>query len=415
VLPQTITNNAAGKSWKATLGDGWLEIHENLLHVLGNLTLTGYNPDLSNSSFETKKELLAESHLDLNNHFADRPAWNAEAIQARTVMLVEDIIRLWPRPKSEVGYLASTEALPQPDGLSAAEKNRLEYWRQMDSRLEDRGVPPDLIIPGIETSLSISVGQTDFITIELGMNQQRNRIQFSLDLWGDLGAAVAKRLAAEKAAIEQELAYQPQWEVEDSSASIFVCDEGVPLWDRDDWPVQHDWFGDRWEDFQRVLIPRVTQYEQESLQDPGLKQAVEKHEHMVAYWRSCSTGLSGSKLVFREKDPAAGRNYCRFLKLDTGISLGAQYYPEDAYLCVYIGVSPSAARKHRTIFKELLESHMGELESALGQKLQWSEPYFWLSTPANIAEKADWQRQHKWLRDTAENVLATFKPRLGLD
>jgi Protein of unknown function (DUF1524)/Domain of unknown function (DUF4268) len=415
VMPQTSTNNAAGKSWKAMLGETWLETHEKFLHTLGNLTLTGYNPDLSNSSFETKKELLAESHLDLNAHFADKPAWNADTIQARTVILAEHIIRLWPRPQADVGYSASAEALPQPDGLSAVEKNRLEYWRQMDSRLEERGVPPDLIIPGTETSISIAVGQTDFIAIELGINQQRNRIHVSLDLTGDVGTAVAKRLEAEKATIEQELAYKPQWEVEDSSTSIFVCDESVPLWDRDDWPVQHDWFGDRLEDFQRVLIPRVAMCEQEALQDPELKQVVEKHQQMVEYWRVCAAALSGSKLSFREKDPSSGRHYCRFLSLESRLHFGAEYHPAATFIEVYIGASSSAARKHRTIFKELLESHVTELEPTLGEKLHWSEPYFWVSTSANIADQADWPRQHKWVRDTAEKFLNTFKPRLGLD
>ena len=84
VLPQTISNNAAGKSWKAMLGENWSEIHEKYVHTLGNLTLTGYNPDLSNSSFDKKKDLLKQSHLELNTYFADMDAWNAETIVARS-------------------------------------------------------------------------------------------------------------------------------------------------------------------------------------------------------------------------------------------------------------------------------------------------------------------------------------------
>src|SRR5690606_8965398 len=39
VMPQTLTD-----WWKIHLGDDWEEDHGQLLHTLGNLTLTNYNP-----------------------------------------------------------------------------------------------------------------------------------------------------------------------------------------------------------------------------------------------------------------------------------------------------------------------------------------------------------------------------------
>jgi Protein of unknown function (DUF1524) len=41
------------------LGEEWEQIHDALLHTLGNLTLTGYNMELSNSPFETKRVELS--------------------------------------------------------------------------------------------------------------------------------------------------------------------------------------------------------------------------------------------------------------------------------------------------------------------------------------------------------------------
>jgi hypothetical protein len=111
VLPQTISNNSASRNWKAMLGENWSEGHEKYVHTLGNLTLTGYNPDLSNSSFEMKKDLLKQSHLDLNKYFTDFDVWNADAILARSKKLVEEVIRRWPRPLSDVQYAASAEAM----------------------------------------------------------------------------------------------------------------------------------------------------------------------------------------------------------------------------------------------------------------------------------------------------------------
>jgi uncharacterized protein with ParB-like and HNH nuclease domain len=47
VLPQTLTD-----SWRNHLGEDWAQTHELYLHVIGNLTLTGYNSELSNAPFE---------------------------------------------------------------------------------------------------------------------------------------------------------------------------------------------------------------------------------------------------------------------------------------------------------------------------------------------------------------------------
>jgi uncharacterized protein with ParB-like and HNH nuclease domain len=55
VMPQTPTD-----WWKEHLGDDWASTHEYWLDTVGNLTLTGYNPELSNSDFPKKKAILAK-------------------------------------------------------------------------------------------------------------------------------------------------------------------------------------------------------------------------------------------------------------------------------------------------------------------------------------------------------------------
>ncbi len=47
IMPQHLT-----PAWNETLGVNAEEIHSEWLHRLANLTLTGYNPNLGNSSFE---------------------------------------------------------------------------------------------------------------------------------------------------------------------------------------------------------------------------------------------------------------------------------------------------------------------------------------------------------------------------
>ena len=77
VMPQTLSD-----SWKDYLGESWEEAHEELLHTLGNLTLTSYNAELSNAPFDAKKRLLATSHVELNRHFETVERWTAAEIRA---------------------------------------------------------------------------------------------------------------------------------------------------------------------------------------------------------------------------------------------------------------------------------------------------------------------------------------------
>ena len=76
LMPQTLT-----PYWQNHLGEDYETTHELLLHTIGNLTLTAYNPELSNATWEKKKEYLNMSHLELNTYFRDKPSWREEDIE----------------------------------------------------------------------------------------------------------------------------------------------------------------------------------------------------------------------------------------------------------------------------------------------------------------------------------------------
>jgi uncharacterized protein with ParB-like and HNH nuclease domain len=91
VMPQSLS-----EEWQAELGATWEEDHEQLLHTLGNLTLTGYNSELNNDPFLDKKKLYADSHLELNKYFAPIEHWTAVEIDKRAEALAERAIAVWP-------------------------------------------------------------------------------------------------------------------------------------------------------------------------------------------------------------------------------------------------------------------------------------------------------------------------------
>lgn len=67
----------------------WMHItpeeHEEYLHVLGNLTITGYNSELSNNAFDEKKKIINEHSkaVILNSDVISCSVWDIEAIKAR--------------------------------------------------------------------------------------------------------------------------------------------------------------------------------------------------------------------------------------------------------------------------------------------------------------------------------------------
>lgn len=93
IMPQTLTDE-----WRAMLGANANEQYEKWLHTLGNLTLTAYNPELSNKPFAEKLEYLSEkSSFALNQYFRNVNAWNASEIQRRGHKLAEIAVQVWPR------------------------------------------------------------------------------------------------------------------------------------------------------------------------------------------------------------------------------------------------------------------------------------------------------------------------------
>ncbi|MCG8926869.1 DUF262 domain-containing protein [Lentzea sp. CC55] len=99
VLPQTSTD-AWEQAVSADLepGESYEQVHDALVHTLGNLTLTGYNSELSNSPFDVKKAQLAKSGLVMNQHIAAQAEWGRPQILARADALAERVIALWPGP-----------------------------------------------------------------------------------------------------------------------------------------------------------------------------------------------------------------------------------------------------------------------------------------------------------------------------
>ena len=77
------------------LGDEAREHHARLLHTLGNLTLTGYNPQLSNLPYLDKKKVYKHSHFELNKSFDNVDRWTPAAIEDRARAIAKMALKIW--------------------------------------------------------------------------------------------------------------------------------------------------------------------------------------------------------------------------------------------------------------------------------------------------------------------------------
>lgn len=103
IMPQTLT-----KEWKKDLGENFQAIHDKYLHTIGNLTLTGYNQDYSNKSFQEKRDMekgFKDSPLRLNQNLKDLESFGEEEIEKRANDLADWALKIWTYPKLDAETL----------------------------------------------------------------------------------------------------------------------------------------------------------------------------------------------------------------------------------------------------------------------------------------------------------------------
>ena len=128
VMPQTLN-----VWWKNHLGEDWAITYDLLVHTLGNLTLTAYNSELSNSEFLIKRNEFQKSHLELNKYFVEQDTWQRENIEFRAEYLADLVVKIWK-------YFGDESVQTQPSSLKGSipkflyilgEEHSVKSWRDV--------------------------------------------------------------------------------------------------------------------------------------------------------------------------------------------------------------------------------------------------------------------------------------------
>ena len=94
VIPQTLNSE-----WRIELGNKFEQIHFAYLNTIGNLTITGYNSELSNKSFKVKKERYKDSNIKICREIANYDNWREREIKDREEKLYEKAKKIWKVPQ----------------------------------------------------------------------------------------------------------------------------------------------------------------------------------------------------------------------------------------------------------------------------------------------------------------------------
>jgi uncharacterized protein with ParB-like and HNH nuclease domain/predicted transport protein len=191
VMPQ---NPDLSPEWQEDLGPDWKTVQERWLHTIGNLTLTGYNPELSDKPFGVKLTKqpggFRDSPLRLNHYLAQLEHWNEEEIQKRAEQLADLALKVWPGPKLSEETLAKyrkTKAkvgavytLDDHTGLAGPIRPLFDEFRKRVLNL-DAGVHEEIRKQYIAYRLT-----TNFVEVVALANELKLYLDIAIDELNDL-------------------------------------------------------------------------------------------------------------------------------------------------------------------------------------------------------------------------------------
>ncbi|GAA9888361.1 DUF262 and DUF1524 domain-containing protein [Helicobacter pylori] len=122
IMPQTLT-----PEWQRDLGENFKAIHEKYLHTIGNLTLTGYNQEYSNKSFQEKRDMekgFKQSRLMLNESLKNLESFGEKEIEKRANDLADFALKIWTYPKLDAETLEKYK--PKKEKAETLEKYKPE-------------------------------------------------------------------------------------------------------------------------------------------------------------------------------------------------------------------------------------------------------------------------------------------------
>ena len=119
IMPRTLNDD-----WKNLIGNNYKEIHKKYIDTLGNLTLTGYNSELSNNNLKNKIKVYQDSKFTfLNKDLLKLNDWNENIIIERSKRLVNELLKYYAYPNITINETDDILEYPLDDSIDFSGMN----------------------------------------------------------------------------------------------------------------------------------------------------------------------------------------------------------------------------------------------------------------------------------------------------
>jgi uncharacterized protein with ParB-like and HNH nuclease domain len=379
IMPQHLT-----PAWIQALGPEAEEIHGTWLHRLGNLTLTAYNSNMSNATFQEKRDAelgYKASGLRMNQRIATKDHWGPEEMQERSDEMVEIATsKIWAMP--------STSFVP--------------VEKEFDScALDDE----DFDLKGRDI-----------------VKYSYQNAETPVSSWADMFEHVVKYLHAEDKSILSTLAYSTSSETELSGYfSSNPEDLRMPLKVDDDVYVEKNTSTALKISILRRLFVLfhadpmdLVFYLRDSEQDKAADQ--NRFDLRRKYWAYALPIIQETNRgngSFRKCSPGTSNTMNGYFGIG-GFCVSCVANREGARIDFYLG--KSSIEENKGAF-DYLKSHQDEIEDAVEAPLSWNraDEYkaSWISyslKDVSIANEADWPRMAKFMAEWSKKYLDVILP-----
>lgn len=379
IMPQHLT-----PAWLNALGPEAEEIHSTWLHRLGNLTLTAYNSNMSNATFQEKRDAdlgYKKSGLRMNQFIATKGHWGPEEMQERSDEMVETAT-------SKIWVMPSTSFVP-------AEK-------EFDScTLDDE----DFDLKGRDI-----------------VKYSYQNAETPVSSWADMFEHVVKYLHFEDKSILSTLAYSTSDSTKPSSYFSSSPDNlRMPLKiDEDVYAEKNTSTTMKISVLRRLFVlfhadpMDLVFYLRDSEQDKVADN--NRFDLRRRYWTyalpiiQAANGGNGS---FKKCHPNTSNTMNGYFGIG-GFHVSCVANRDGARIDFYLG--KSSANENKAAF-DYLKAHRDEIEDAVGDALSWNRAdenkASWISYSlgdVSISNEADWTRMAKFQADWSRKYLDVILP-----
>lgn len=384
IMPQHLT-----PTWMESLGANAVEIHAIWLHRLANLTLTGYNPKLSNKPFAEKRDSqeggYRASGLKMNQKISNKESWGLPELEERNDELVALAKTIWVYPQ--------TTFIP-------AEK-------EFDScTLDDENI--DLTGRDIAKYSYLNVEQpvsswTDMFEHVVKFLHQKDKsvlsgLVYSTSPNTDLASYVSSKAEELRSALKVDDNIYMERNTS-TALKLSVLRRLFTLYDAD--PMD--------------LVFYLKDAESEKAAEAG------RYEIRKRYWTYALPIIQKQHIhrgTFSGCNPVTSNTESGFFGI-SGFCISCIANYDCARIDFYMGKGDAAQNKAAF---DILYSHKDEIEEELGISLTWERADKWKASwischlyGVSVTNEADWSRMAKFHAEWSDKICAAVLPYLQIE